>query len=410
VTNLGTLGGSASWATSINDAGQIGGNSINAAGVTRGFIWENGVMTELPDLPGATMTYGQWINSDGSMLAGTSTVGGFGHGCVRTDGVAQDIGTLGGKDTNALYMSKSGVLVGNSRIASGRWNAYVWNNGVMTNLNVLGNFTSNARGINSAGVITGEAYTASTGPSTAYIWDNGIVTNIGGLGGATSTGAAINDSGDVAGFAKTPSGNTHGFFWSKGVMTEIGTFGGPDSLASRMEEGGRALGWAQIAGGVRHAMAWENGVMIDLNTRIVPNVGWVLNAVSDSNNLGEIVGWATKDGQERGFLLQPASPGDANGDGRVDGLDLAWWQIGYDPLGQHANTWEMGDWNGDGKIDGGDLALWQQYYAPLGYLSLGGAQVLNAPVDATSVPEPATAGLALLAAGVLAFVRRRRRA
>ena len=118
----------------------------------------------------------------------------------------------------------------------------------------------------------------------------------------------------------------------------------------------------------------------------------------------------TKDGQTHGVLLQQARPGDANCDGKVDGLDLAWWQIGYDPLGQHANTWEMGDWNGDGKIDGGDLALWQQNYAPVSYLSLGGVQFLNTPLDATSVPEPATAGLALLAAGALAFVRRRRKA
>jgi len=57
---------------------------------------------------------------------------------------------------------------------------------------------------------------------------------------------------------------------------------------------------------------------------------------------------------------------DANGDGKVDGGDLAIWQQHYDPLGQNPNTPGMGDWNGDGKVDGGDLALWQQRYNPLG--------------------------------------------
>jgi len=60
------------------------------------------------------------------------------------------------------------------------------------------------------------------------------------------------------------------------------------------------------------------------------------------------------------------SLGDATGDGKVDGGDLARWQQNYDPLGTKGATPEKGDWNGDGKIDGADLALWQQHYAPLG--------------------------------------------
>ncbi len=57
-------------------------------------------------------------------------------------------------------------------------------------------------------------------------------------------------------------------------------------------------------------------------------------------------------------LTDDPTPGDANHDGRIDGMDLAIWQINYDPLGSNpTNTWEMGDWNGDGKIDGADLAL-----------------------------------------------------
>ena len=58
--------------------------------------------------------------------------------------------------------------------------------------------------------------------------------------------------------------------------------------------------------------------------------------------------------------------GDANGDGKVDGGDLAVYQINYDPLCENENTWEMGDWNEDGCIDGGDLAIYQQNYNPLG--------------------------------------------
>jgi len=57
--------------------------------------------------------------------------------------------------------------------------------------------------------------------------------------------------------------------------------------------------------------------------------------------------------------------GDANGDGLVNGGDLAIYYLNYDPLGNNNNTFEMGDWNEDGKIDGGDLAIYQQNYKVL---------------------------------------------
>jgi len=97
------------------------------------------------------------------------------------------------------------------------------------------------------------------------------------------------------------------------------------------------------------------------------------------------------------FEVVPVRIADANCDGKVDSIDLAIWQVNYDPLGENANTFKMADWNRDGVIDSADLALWQQYYDPIGPGGLAAAHV----------PEPATL-FVMMAAGLPLLLRRKR--
>ena len=76
-------------------------------------------------------------------------------------------------------------------------------------------------------------------------------------------------------------------------------------------------------------------------------------------------------------------PGDANGDGIVDGSDVnilaSNWQYGVDMENPDA-TWDMGDFNGDGIVDASDVTIlagnWQYDVAD--------------SASATAVPEPGT--------------------
>ena len=89
MTELGTLGGSASLANALNDAGQVVGTSRTTTGssATNPFLWEGGVMTDLGVGPGTA--YG--INDAGQVVGQRNT-----HGFLWDDGAVTAIGAFGG--------------------------------------------------------------------------------------------------------------------------------------------------------------------------------------------------------------------------------------------------------------------------------------------------------------------------
>ena len=99
-----------------------------------------------------------------------------------------------------------------------------------------------------------------------------------------------------------------------------------------------------------------------------------------------------------GPLAAAPGPGDFNGDGNVNGDDLAVWQQHFGtPAGA---TPSQGDANGDGAVDGADFLAWQRNFSSTA-----------SPVAAATspVPEPTTLAAAAMAALGLSLVGRRRR-
>ena len=67
-------------------------------------------------------------------------------------------------------------------------------------------------------------------------------------------------------------------------------------------------------------------------------------------------------GGEGGFIFTfVILPGDHDLDNDGDGAGFLWWQRNYAPNATD-KTFTDGDFNGDGAVDGDDLALWQSRY------------------------------------------------
>src|SRR5262245_29671493 len=67
VTDLGSLAGNYSYATDLNQAGQVVGNATTADGFDHAFLWDHGTMIDLGAL-GGTYSYAQGINDGGQVV------------------------------------------------------------------------------------------------------------------------------------------------------------------------------------------------------------------------------------------------------------------------------------------------------------------------------------------------------
>ena len=278
INDLGTLGGTSSLSTGVNDAGQVTGYAQNAipdpfsiAGLgtqTRAFLWQNGVM--------------------------------------------EDLNTLGGPDAFAQYVNNNGQIAGVSytsftpdpNTGLPPLHPFLWQNGTMKD---LGNFGGTndfigpfIYGLNSRGEVTGQMALPGDQTAHAFLWNGEKLIDLnagGGLGGTYSQPGALNDAGEVVGSATLPGDQTnHAFLWKNGVMTDLGTLhGDPCSEAGSINSSGQVVGASQSARGgcnpFTTAFLWENGgPMVDLNALLSSPSTMLLTGAFWINDVGEITG------------------------------------------------------------------------------------------------------------------------
>jgi probable HAF family extracellular repeat protein len=251
IHDLGTLGGTASFAEVLNNRGQIIGNSLNGVpdpisimglggGLTmtqtHGFIWQDGKMRDLGTLGGPD-SWASFMNQRGQVAGasytnavvdpntGTPQIDLF----IWQDGTMKDLGNLGG---NSGYVGLPGIVTGiNDRgeVTGGMTladdqtvDAFLWNGHQLLDLGSLGGHGSYPEGINNAGEVAGFAVIPGSAQyHHGFLWRDGVMIDLGTLGDdICSVALALNSRGQVVGASQSAAGGcdpwTTAFLWENG--------------------------------------------------------------------------------------------------------------------------------------------------------------------------------------------------
>jgi probable HAF family extracellular repeat protein len=356
VSPLPPAGPGTSQGGGINNQGWVAGFTGTSAGSRHAALWQDGVLTDLGSLGGATSRSAvQWpginnqgvivgisqtgdpepLNEDWSCAPFLAAVGQTCLGFVWLSGTMTPLPTLGGHNGFAAGVNGRGQVVGWAETAVVdptcnlpqvlQFRAVMWEPaaGRKTELKPYpGDSTSAATAINERGQavgISGECDVAVGRRSAlrAVLWDtDGTMKVLGDLGGpGWHTPMAINNRGDVVGFSNPPDGDVDGdslraFLWTKeeGIQ-DLGRLPGDESSqALGINSRGLVVGVSCAA--ACRAVVWQDGkiqLLKDLAGPDLPDDIWSARYVNDAGQItGRLRDHVT--GQFVSFVATPIAP------------------------------------------------------------------------------------------------------
>jgi probable HAF family extracellular repeat protein len=237
--DIGTLGGTDAVAFLINERAQIVGisytssapsaycaNELGASLTTGAFLYEDGHMKNLGSF-GGTCTFPTDLNDAGEVV-GLSTVRGdvYQHAFFwEKDSFHELPNMIGGNDAAAIALNNSGEVAGWASLPGDQAiHGSIWKNNSMTDLGTLGGdpcslgFSINARGqvVGTSGFQQDLSGCNSGNTSRAFLWEDGAMVDLNTLIPADSplyltSPITINDLGEIAGIGVDANGDEHAF-------------------------------------------------------------------------------------------------------------------------------------------------------------------------------------------------------
>jgi probable HAF family extracellular repeat protein len=326
-------------AYSINNNEMVVGdrNSGSYGSPQRGYKWVNGSTTDLGTLSPGGYAYAFAVNDSGVAVGYGNYYSSYDQP-IRWDNSTPTFLYPAAWGNAAVAINANGYIVGSVKKSNGKYAAASWAPSTimaedqiggslyMGNLPGDGSKTSEASGLNSANRVVGKSmiqnnsvtyHAFRTQPDSFSVQGISFLDDLGvesGIDSHSSEAWDINDSDEVVGGTMTTIGEFQAFLRNslegKHIgFTRLGCLpGGNWSIAQAINNKGTIVGRSRVTltgGAIRAFVYFNNGTLRNLNEMIPPGSGWVLIGAEDINNDGRIVGYGTKNGETRAFLLTP---------------------------------------------------------------------------------------------------------
>ncbi|MFZ6872234.1 DUF3466 family protein [Undibacterium sp. Di27W] len=309
--DLGTFGGHYSFAFAINNNGQMVGQDTknetsnkSLFAPTYATVWDNSFWVAKTTLLSDQESHAYGINNL-STVVGYSQEDINGHQQILAtawqDGKTRYLPSVSNAQDESIAraVNDHGVIVGESFSSTSFDGAHatLWNDTGVIDLGTLGGKFSEAFAINNAGLVAGCSSTDKPDNNVhPVIWKEGKIIDL----SPDHFGIAntVNDNGLVAGFIDDDQHISHATLWINQKEITLQASAGSSSYASAINNQNQIVGTETSNDGHQHALLWNtaNSAPVDLNQYLDQSqldAGWQLISASGINDQGWIIGSAS---------------------------------------------------------------------------------------------------------------------